>query len=323
MKCIYCKTEREDFTGVEHVIPQSFGRFGTETPTLKAVCDECNAFFAKELDLRLARETLEGITRYKRGIFSRETRPQKTLRFTLGEDAGDFAGVIVSGVDGRTGRLLKPLPQVLFLNEKTAKYEAVVKEDIASLDWKERDYSLRGMRVVAPSEEEHAAVIAELAQVGIPFTRKSALRPTFLEGKKEGDAADVSVNIEGTIDHPTKRALSKVLFNFSAYHLADVEILKDVWDKARNYIRYNGDPIGARISNKPFWGDESANWRYSSDSCNIRVENEKEAIIGTIQFYNLYTYELKMVEHYSIPKEIAARFTPGEKPQFGFKIYRL
>jgi hypothetical protein len=77
MKCIYCKKEKDEFKGVEHVIPQSFGLFGTQTPTLKCVCDECNAFFAKELDLRLARETLEGITRYKQGIFSRETRPPK------------------------------------------------------------------------------------------------------------------------------------------------------------------------------------------------------------------------------------------------------
>lgn len=113
----------------------------------------------------------------------------------------------MSGVDGKTGRLLKPLPQVHFLNEGTGKYEAVIKEDIAALNWKERNYSLKGLRVFAPSEEEHADVIAELAKVGIPFTRKSERRPTFLEGKKEGDTVDVSVNIEGIIDHPTKRAL--------------------------------------------------------------------------------------------------------------------
>jgi hypothetical protein len=239
---------------------------------------------------------------------------------TLGEDAGDFAGVVVSGVDGKTGRLLKPLPQVHFLSEKTGKYEAVVKEEIAALKWEERDYSLRGLRVFAPSEEEHAAVIAELAKVGIPFTRKSELRPTFLEGRKDGDTVDIGVNIEGVLDHPTKRALLKVLFNFTAYHLGDVEMLRDAWDKARNYIRYDRDPIGARISNKPFWGNESESWRYSNDSCNIRVENERGAVIGTIQFFNLYTYEFKMIEHYSIPKEVAARFTPGEQPQVGFKV---
>jgi hypothetical protein len=33
--CIYCpQTDPDRFRGVEHVIPQGFGRFGSETPTL-------------------------------------------------------------------------------------------------------------------------------------------------------------------------------------------------------------------------------------------------------------------------------------------------
>jgi hypothetical protein len=323
MICIYCKEEKSEVKGVEHVIPQSFGRFGSKTPTLRCVCDECNAYFARELDLRLARETLEGITRYKQGIFSREIRPQKTLRITLGEEAGEFAGVVIEGVDGTTGRLLKPLPQVHFLNEKTGKREAVLKEGISGLDWKKRNYSLKGLRVFAPSEEEHTAIVSELAKAGIPFTRKSELRPKFLEGRKEGDTVDIGVNIEGVIDHPTKRALLKVLFNFAAYYLGSDEVLKGQWDKARHYIRYDGDPIGARISNKPFWVNEAEDWRYSSDSCNIRVENENANVIGTIQFYNLYTHEFKLVENYSVSKEVAARFTPGEEPQLGTRVYRI
>lgn len=32
--CIYCKTKDQAvFQGVEHLIPQSFGKFGSETPT--------------------------------------------------------------------------------------------------------------------------------------------------------------------------------------------------------------------------------------------------------------------------------------------------
>jgi len=133
---------------------------------------------------------------------------------------------------------------------------------------------------------------------------------------------DIGVYIEGVIDHPTKKALLKVVFNFAAYYLGRDEVLKGKWDDARNYIRRNGNPIGARISNKPFWGDETEDWRYSSDSCNIRVENENANVIGTIQFYNLFTHEFKLIENYSIRKEVAARFTPGEEPQLGMKLYK-
>ena len=59
--CIYCpQTDPSRFRGVEHVIPQGFGRFGSETPTLDCVCDDCNAYFRRELDQLLARETYEG-----------------------------------------------------------------------------------------------------------------------------------------------------------------------------------------------------------------------------------------------------------------------
>jgi len=77
MICIYCRTvDTERFRGVEHVIPQSFGTFGDQTPTLKTVCDDCNDYFKKELDQVLARETIEGLTRYNKGIYSSETRPK-------------------------------------------------------------------------------------------------------------------------------------------------------------------------------------------------------------------------------------------------------
>src|SRR5579864_3247470 len=101
--CVYCgNMNPADFTAREHVLPQSFGTFGPQTPTLHCVCDRCNSFFKKELDQLLARETLEGIMRYKKGIFSRETRAQKEMRFSLAEgaEAGAFGGALVAGVDG-------------------------------------------------------------------------------------------------------------------------------------------------------------------------------------------------------------------------------
>jgi hypothetical protein len=104
--CVYCgNRDLAFFTKREHVIPQSFGTFGSETPTLQCVCDGCNSFL-RELDQLLARETLEGITRYKKGRFSRETREQKELRFSLADvaEVGDFAGALVAGVEGRTGK---------------------------------------------------------------------------------------------------------------------------------------------------------------------------------------------------------------------------
>ena len=56
--CIYCdEDDPAKFSGREHVIPQAFGTFGGQTPTLKCVCDPCNGALGRELDQMLARET--------------------------------------------------------------------------------------------------------------------------------------------------------------------------------------------------------------------------------------------------------------------------
>jgi len=74
--CIYCKhDDPAKFKGVEHVVPQAFGTFGPQTPTLSCVSDDCNGHFGKNHDIYLARETVEGISRYKQGIFSSAGRP--------------------------------------------------------------------------------------------------------------------------------------------------------------------------------------------------------------------------------------------------------
>lgn len=56
---IYCKQDDPTkFKGIEHVVPQAFGKFGPQTPTLECVCDDCNAHFGKNHDIYLARETV-------------------------------------------------------------------------------------------------------------------------------------------------------------------------------------------------------------------------------------------------------------------------
>ena len=70
-KCIYCpQTDPARFRGVEHVIPQGFGRFGSSTPTPDCVCDDCNAYFGRELDQLLARNGLDAFLAFGRALFT-------------------------------------------------------------------------------------------------------------------------------------------------------------------------------------------------------------------------------------------------------------
>jgi HNH endonuclease len=65
IQCIYCKEDKpaSAYKKVEHVIPQSFGKFINNFTLRQLVCDACNQFFGDRVELALARDTLEGQSR--------------------------------------------------------------------------------------------------------------------------------------------------------------------------------------------------------------------------------------------------------------------
>lgn len=326
MPCIYCATtDASRFGGVEHVIPQSFGTFGAATPTLSCVCNDCNAYFGRVLDQLLARETLEGLGRYTRGLTSRERRAQRRLEITLddGPETGAFAGMKVF-VDGTTGNLMPPHAQFHIFNFQTNKNEVYFLEHIPGLVLPEAIYGRPGLsgqpgtwrsKVFAPSKADHDVLVSALNAAGIAFVPGQPLeRPNT--GLPQ-EPTSLPVNIEGVLDTPHKRALAKILLNFVAWTLGYDEANKPRWDFVRNHVRYARGLIAARISNRPFWnGQETNECRFIDDSIDIRIENRDGNIVGAIQFYGRQTYEMILVEGDALGpgEEIGYRFTPGELP---------
>lgn len=330
--CIYCHTTDEAlFNSREHVIPQSFGTFGSKTPTLHCVCDECNSYFKKELDQKLARETLEGVTRYKQGMFSREKRFPKNLRFTLDEteEYGDYGGSILGGYDPLTGKPLPLVPQFWIWNIKKNEWERYKLDELKNVEIRDDEYGpstlgSRKMRIIAPSKKDHDKVKAELKKYNIPYREKEKLDPPpFLKNVLPDGKIEIKGIIQGIITKQVKRALVKILFNFMAFYVGQDETVKPEWEKARQFVRYDGNTLLGRMTQEPFWtGQETDQMRFASDSYNLRLENKNGNVIGIIQLYNLFTYEFILVKNYLLPpdKEVAYRFTPGEEPYIGVKM---
>ena len=329
--CIYCaQSDATLFRGVEHVIPQAFGRFASETPTLDCVCDDCNGYFGRELDQLLARETHEGVARYGRGQFSKEARPQKRISLTLADstEAGDFVGLRVA-VDGTTGRLMPIAPQFHVHNFRTGEDEIYFQEQIAGLSLPEADYGKPGTgsepgtwncRLFTPSREAQDEMVDALNRAGIPFESGELFQlPCDLESEAP---PDLLVEITGEVDKLHKRAIAKILMNFVAFHFGVDEALAPRWDFLRRYVRWGEGEIRARLSDRPFWtGQETDDLRFDDDSINVRVENRDGNIVGAIQFYNLHTHEMILAEKESLhsEQEIAVRYTPGTPPISGEK----
>jgi hypothetical protein len=329
--CIYChQTDPDRFRGVEHVIPQGFGRFGRETQTLHCVCDACNGYFGRELDQLLTRDTYEGISRYSRGLLSSEARPQRRVSLTLADaaEAGDFVGLRVS-VDGTTGRLMPPAAQFHVHNFTAGKDEVYCLPQIAALVLPERDYGKPGAngekgtwqcKIFAPSREEHDAMVEALQHAGIDFRPGTPFQIPW--ASETGEPPSFLVEITSEIDKPHKRAIAKILMNFVAFHLGRDEALRPRWDFLRRYVRNAEGEIRARLSNRPFWtGQETDQLRFRDDSISIRIENLDGNIVGAIQFYNLPIYEMMLIENDALSpdQEIGRRYTPGELPLQGEK----
>ena len=324
--CIYCdETDQAKFSGREHVIPQAFGKFGAKTPTLRCVCDGCNAIFGRQLDQMLARDTPEGVSRYHQGIYSSEMRLQQRLRvmFSDEEEAGEFVGAELEGIDPTNGQLMPLATQLHIRNQQTGETEVLIRKHLDTFIFSERCYGAPGERelfIYAATKEEHDSFIIELNRAGFNLQMDgpsfSGVKPSVVED----GTPTFGVRVEATFDDLHRRALAKILINFAAYYIGREIVDLPEWKSIKKFVRYGAGELGARLSNKPFWtGQETSSHRFS-DAINIRLENHPSGILGVIQFYNLPSYELLLVEGGLLSNEMAARFERGTEPMFGARL---
>ncbi len=260
--CIYCLTEKiESDFNVEHVIPKSFGAFGSKTPTLiRTVCKEFNDYFCKDLDQVLSRDSYEGITRYPTGIKSQEARPQMRIRLSLPDtdEMGNFRGARI-WLNGVTGGM-ELYNQVGFIKKDTGKRIFFTEDQLNNLVLGERDLSDKDVVVLARSLQEHDQLTVKLTSKGI--IKKLERKEIF-----DGEMLSKSTRplLEGTVDDHVKRALAKIGFNFAAKFIGKNEVLKDRWNPTREYIRRGAGSLTMTMqSGKPFWDNEGEKWRFGS-----------------------------------------------------------
>ena len=331
MKCIYClESDRVTFRGVEHVIPQAFGTFGANTPTLDCVCDDCNKYFGQKLDCccRGRRSRVFLVTRVA-SYPVRLTRSKKVgdLLSPMIQDNGPYAGLKVF-IDGQTGRLYATRAQFHAFNFQTNKNEVYFLEDISGLTlpddiyglprkrWRSRDMENEGVRGHEGGiRVSHRCTPGKRHRVSC----ESAIRtPCRYSRRRRRGLPTALVAVEGEVVDAACAALAKILMNFVTWALAAEEALQPRWDFLRKYVRYGEGEIKWRMSPRPFWdGQETDTPSFVDDSIDIRIENLGRNIVGSIRFYARETYQLILGENeVSLPThaQVGCRFTPGIEP---------
>ena len=101
--CIYCLEKKpEDAFNAEHVIPQAFGKFDPNA-VLDCVCIDCNQYFGDTIDMKLARDSFEGIDRFWSGMKPasefKSLGPKSTTKVKFKDVQGGF-GYPAANPDG-------------------------------------------------------------------------------------------------------------------------------------------------------------------------------------------------------------------------------
>lgn len=296
--CIYClKKKKKSEFNVEHVIPESFGTFGTNTYTLhgQEVCRECNSYFGDKFELILGRGTIEGDLRFQLGLKKAKEYQSigKKSKTIMQVPDGVWKGIWATKYYSSeyNGLLSVPLPQVCFFKKDSDVPECFLLKDIPNKEELEnKGYDLNKPGSIRIPVNDLTEIIPILKEKGINLKIEGEIGETTGYYKK---AFDVIENI----DNLKFRIMAKIAFNYFTYHENKSFILQKDFDTIRNFIRYGnkpnyqivilskerihllpslgkGTPIGHRIT---------VNWAIDQSS-----------IVATVSLFNISSYVISI-----------------------------
>lgn len=289
-------------------MPQSFGKFKNNLtlnikndPKLKeVVCNECNDYFGKNIEISLGRDTFEGMARFEHEVKKphefKSTGEKSRLKIKV--DEGPFKGVFAyreySEIEG--GIIIKPVPQVGFKKRTNdTSYEYFPLEEIPDKEYLENNFNLKAVKSIVVLGA--AAEVAEkyLAEKKITFKPDGEFCPS-------GDNPDLGCEVTGQIDQIIFRALAKIGFNYLAYWAGPEFVTRESFHPIRQYIRYGqkGSYPFVVIIEKAILGDEPVvGKRRVGHLITLDRSKNKQSIVSQVSLFNLMTYSVLLAKDYN------------------------
>jgi hypothetical protein len=245
-KCIYCHEAKDAGAfNREHALPEAFGTFENNMVLQHVVCEACNTYVANHLDVRLARDSIEGLDRYEHKV----KQPKEKTSFGRAgllrahvDDGGFYQGAQVwwGPSDDSKSLVLRPVPQF------------GVSDESGKQVWFEAD------KLAAKSELEGfgRGMPLTVKPFGIDFAeaevrlREKGYAPSPVEQVGSPLPGPIDIHIKGTIDRVLMRSIAKIAFNYLAYHYEGIARMEQ-FDVIRRYIRYDVTPPASPVSLSP------------------------------------------------------------------------
>jgi len=294
-KCIYC-LENEDTTGFtsrEHVLPQSFGKFKANMTLVDKVCHKCNQKLGNELEIYLARDSYEGMSRYKLKV--NENPRFKNLRLSISLAGGYLKGMLLYiTYDRNTNKLvILPKNQIGF-RRKDGFYEFFLFDNLPNNEFLNKNYLLnheKGLFIPPGVDQGEAERALSLRNVRFKVSQ--------IENLDFGDQ-EFLCEINGVIDKTIYRAIAKIGFNYLAYFNNSDLIFQDEFNVIRNFILKGKEPSYSlvRVDSQSILADEKISSRRSMHIITVNWAGDGSSILAKVSLFNQLTYCVCLSKNY-------------------------
>ncbi len=289
---------------MEHVIPQSFGVFKNNFTLHNAVCDNCNQYFGDNLEIALARDSLEGLSRYEFGVkkphqfksIGKKTRI--VTKIAEGEWKGAFAYREYSKQQGQV--VINPLPQIGFLNSDASGYAYYLLSDVPDKKTSESlgfDLSRpKSMRLLGANLNDAVRV---LQSKGISFKAGGEISSAT-------DDKDILCEVEATIDETIFRAVAKIALNYLAYWEGSEFVCQTPFHPIREFVRQGRKPAYplVRVSNQPVLADEKEiDKRHLGHIITLNWAIDNVSIVSDVSLMNWARYSVSLAKNFTGEKK--------------------
>jgi hypothetical protein len=296
MRCIYCKQDLPgtSFAKVEHIIPQSFGLFQGNLVLHDKVCDPCNQALGDELDIRLARDTLQGFERFQTGVKGpseyRHLGARSKISFKVREGLFEGSFAYIEYSTELKALALRPIDQVGLKRKSEEKYDFFRLEGFPKLgDLDLSKYDLKSPKGIIILSEKLDEARRLLESVGIPF---NAGQPFSKAREMQNNPL---LEITTTVDDVVRRGMAKIAFDYLANWNTVDSLLVEAFDPIRTYIRYGTAPELSMVQfvDKPVLHDEPKHGKQRvGHIVTVEWNAFHDAIISNVSLFNDLTYNI-------------------------------
>ena len=208
--------------------------------TLDCVCDECNKYFADNLELPLGRDGREALFRFDLGLKPAAEASDLLNRRVKARlaDPGQFDGVrlVLTPSDNGTELIPTPVPQVGF-RRSGEEWHFLTEKDLTPDNIRDYEHSSFEIRIhgVGPDCDRLKQRLAALG-IGFAESHRALNQPLTAQ-------TSLTVVYDIDVDEAIIRAACKIGFNYAAKVLGAATVRRSCFDAARRFVRYGQAPV--------------------------------------------------------------------------------